>query len=107
KGSLYEHCVKAITHSLHFGKHGLPLIGSGDWNDGMDQVGNKGHGESVWLAFFLYDILIDFAKIAEAYGDSVFAQTCTIQAQTLQSNIEASAWDGEWYKRAWFDDGTP
>lgn len=107
KGSLYEHCIRAINHSLRFGKHGIPLIGSGDWNDGMDQVGNKGHGESVWLGFFLYDILVDFAKVAEEYGDTAFATICEKEAANLQSNIEAWAWDGEWYKRAWFDDGTP
>jgi len=104
---LYEHCVRAIKHGLHFGKHGLPFIGSGDWNDGMDLVGNKGIGESVWLAFFLYDVLIGFEKIASDYGDQAFAETCRKEAVTLQANIEASAWDGEWYKRAWFDDGTP
>src|SRR5690606_8981705 len=83
KGSLYEHCLRAITHSLHFGKHGIPLIGSGDWNDGMDQVGNKGHGESVWLGFFLYDILMDFEQIADAYGDDTFAETCKSEAKKL------------------------
>ncbi|MDB5273643.1 MAG: glycosyltransferase 36 [Chitinophagaceae bacterium] len=105
--SLYEHCVRAITHSLHFGEHGLPLIGSGDWNDGMDQVGNKGRGESVWLAFFLYDVLVHFEKVATSHQDLVFAERCQKEAATLQSNIEASSWDGEWYKRAYFDDGTP
>ncbi len=106
-GTLYEHCVRAIKHSLRFGKHGLPLIGSGDWNDGMDQVGNKGYGESVWLAFFLYDILIKFADLAADYGDITFSGTCTKEALLLQSNIEKSGWDGQWYKRAYFDDGTP
>lgn len=104
---LYQHCRLAIMHSLRFGKHGLPLIGSGDWNDGMDQVGNQGKGESVWLAFFFYDILSNFEKVANQYGDEEFAATCKEQATQLQANIEQSAWDGEWYKRAWFDDGTP
>ncbi|MDB5257450.1 MAG: glycosyltransferase 36 [Chitinophagaceae bacterium] len=104
--SLYEHCVRAITHSLHFGVHGLPLIGSGDWNDGMDQVGHKGKGESVWLAFFLYDVLVNFEKVAIQQGDHLFAERCVKEAATLQHNIEASSWDGEWYKRAYFDDGT-
>ncbi|MGV8877727.1 MAG: GH36-type glycosyl hydrolase domain-containing protein [Sphingobacteriaceae bacterium] len=104
---LYHHCRLAITHSLKFGEHGLPLIGSGDWNDGMDQVGNKGKGESVWLAFFFYDILFNFEKVATTYGDNGFAITCREEAVKLQDNIEKSAWDGEWYKRAWFDDGTP
>ncbi|HXI00691.1 MAG TPA: glucoamylase family protein [Sphingobacteriaceae bacterium] len=106
-GPLYDHCVRAITYSLRFGKHGLPLIGAGDWNDGMDQVGHKGVGESVWLAFFLYDVLVRFADVAAKYGDSAFAETCIKEAATLQSNIEASGWDGEWYRRAYFDDGTP
>lgn len=107
RGTLYEHCVRAIKHSLRFGEHGLPLIGAGDWNDGMDQVGNKGKGESVWLAFFLYDILIKFAAIATHNGDLLFADTCEKEAATLRSNIESSGWDGEWYRRAYFDDGSP
>lgn len=104
---LYHHCSLAIKHSLHFGEHGLPLMGSGDWNDGMDQVGHGGKGESVWLAFFLYDVLSNFEKVAIQYGDTEFATTCKEEAIQLQSNIEKYAWDGEWYKRAWFDDGTP
>ena len=106
-GALYEHCVRAITHSLRYGQHGLPLIGAGDWNDGMDQVGHKGAGESVWLAFFLYDVLLKFVDVATAYSDPAFAETCKKEAAILQSNIEASGWDGEWYRRAYFDDGTP
>jgi cellobiose phosphorylase len=106
-GTLYEHCVRAIKHSLHFGAHGLPLMGSGDWNDGMDLVGHKGQGESVWLAFFLYDILVNFAEMANSSGDAIFAETCKKESATLRSNIEAKAWDGEWYLRAFFDDGTP
>ena len=107
KASLYSHCVKAIEHALVFGAHGLPLIGSGDWNDGMDKVGNHGKGESVWLAFFLYDILIKFAEIAVLKVDPAFATTCLVQASQLKQNIEANTWDGEWYRRAYFDDGTP
>lgn len=106
-GTLYEHCKRAITHSLVFGKQGLPLIGSGDWNDGMDQVGHKGQGESVWLAFFLYDVLTRFSALALAHGDPIFANICTTAATLLQANIEASSWDGDWYKRAYFDDGAP
>ena len=104
---LYEHCVRAIQHALRFGKHGLPLIGSGDWNDGMDQVGNKGAGESVWLAFFLYDILLRFKEVATGYGDDAFAGVCTQAAASLQAAIEAAGWDGRWYRRAYFDDGSP
>jgi cellobiose phosphorylase len=106
-GTLYEHCVRAIKYSLHFGEHGLPLIGSGDWNDGMDRVGNKGKGESVWLAFFLYDILIKFSTVAANNGDLSFAELCKEEAASLQINIEKSGWDGEWYRRAYFDNGTP
>ncbi|MDP4285550.1 MAG: glucoamylase family protein [Bacteroidota bacterium] len=105
--TLYEHCVLAIKHGLNFGVHGLPLIGTGDWNDGFDKVGQQGKGESVWLAFFLYEILIRFADIAGLHNDAAFATACKSQAQQLKQNIDKSAWDGEWYKRAWFDDGTP
>jgi cellobiose phosphorylase len=104
--SLYEHCVRAIQKSLRYGRHGLPLIGSGDWNDGMDQVGNKGSGESVWLGFFLYKVLRRFELHAFTVGEVQFAETCRTEAVVLQSKIEASAWDGAWYLRAWFDNGT-
>jgi len=106
-GTLFEHCIRAIRHGLRFGAHGLPLIGTGDWNDGMDKVGNKGMGESVWLAFFLYDVLCRFIDTANAYGDHLFAEMCKMEAASLQSRIESACWDGEWYKRAYFDDGTP
>jgi cellobiose phosphorylase len=106
-GTLYEHCVRAIKYSHRFGEHGLPLIGAGDWNDGMDRVGNKGKGESVWLAFFFYDVLVKFSTIARNNGDILFAEHCNKEAALLQSNIEKSSWDGEWYRRAYFDDGTP
>jgi cellobiose phosphorylase len=105
--SLYEHCVRAIQHGLKFGAHGLPLMGSGDWNDGMNLVGKAEKGESVWLAFFFYDVLTQFAEIARARGESSFADQCLIEAKKLQENIEKNAWDGDWYLRAYFDDGTP
>ena len=105
--SLYEHCIKAIDHGLRLGVHGLPLMGSGDWNDGMDKVGTHGKGESVWLAFFLYDILLQFAEVAKANRDEVFAAKCLAKAEQLRINIDTNAWDGEWYRRAYFDDGTP
>ena len=105
--SLYEHAVTAIEHGLRFGVNGLPLMGSGDWNDGMDKVGTHGKGESVWLAFFLYDILTRFVEVAELRNDHSFAAKCIQQATQLQKNIEKNAWDGEWYRRAYFDDGTP
>ncbi|HTH56752.1 MAG TPA: glucoamylase family protein [Cyclobacteriaceae bacterium] len=105
--TLYEHCVQAIRHGLNFGEHGLPLMGTGDWNDGYDRVGKDGKGESVWLAFFLYDILIRFSSVADSRKDSVFADLCNRQAQQLKENIDKHAWDGQWYKRAWFDNGAP
>ncbi len=105
--NLYNHCVKAIENGLKFGTHGLPLMGSGDWNDGMDKVGQHGKGESVWLAFFLYDVLIRFSEVAKLKGDTLFREKCTRQANQLQKNIDTHAWDGNWYRRAYFDDGTP
>ncbi len=105
--SLYDHCARAIKFCLRFGEHGLPFIGSGDWNDGMDKVGIHGKGESVWLAFFLYDVLARFPNISQTQNDTGFAATCKTEAEQLRKNIEQNAWDGEWYKRAFFDDGTP
>lgn len=105
--SLYEHCVRAIMNSFKLGVHGLPLIGTGDWNDGMNLVGEKGTGESIWLGFFLFDVLHKFAPIAQSYGDLAFAETCLKHANELRINIESYGWDGEWYRRAYFDDGTP
>jgi cellobiose phosphorylase len=105
--TLYEHCKQAINHGLRFGEHGLPLIGSGDWNDGMNMVGIEGKGESVWLAFFLYNILNRFSNIATLKDDTSFAALCQRQAKELKNNIQKHAWDGAWYKRAYFDDGTP
>jgi cellobiose phosphorylase len=107
EGTLYEHCVRAITRGLRFGAHGLPLIGSGDWNDGMNLVGRNGQGESVWLAFFLYHVLQLFGEQAGRRGDEGFAQRCREEAGRLRHNLEEHAWDGEWYRRAFFDDGTP
>jgi len=105
--TLYQHCVRAIEHGLTFGEHGLPLMGCGDWNDGMNRVGNNGRGESVWLAFFLYDVLSQFAHLARRHRDPAFAERCLAQAQALQRNIEQHAWDGQWYRRAYFDSGDP
>jgi cyclic beta-1,2-glucan synthetase len=105
--TLYQHCVRAIERGLKFGAHGLPLIGCGDWNDGMNRVGNQGRGESVWLAFFLYDVLTQFAQLARAHHDPAFAERCLAQARQLQQNIEQHAWDGQWYRRAYFDNGEP
>ncbi len=104
--SLYDHCVRAIEHGLTFGAHGLPKMGTGDWNDGMNLVGVHGRGESVWLAFFLYDVLTQFAELARRRGDMAFAEKCTVEAGKLRTNIDAHGWDGAWYLRAYFDDGT-
>ncbi|HWV14274.1 MAG TPA: glucoamylase family protein [Cellvibrio sp.] len=105
--SLYQHCVRAIEHGLRFGERGLPLMGSGDWNDGMNLVGIHGKGESVWLGFFLYDVLQSFAQLAQQYNDPAFVERCKQQAEQLRQNIENNAWDGKWYRRAYFDDGMP
>jgi len=105
--SLYDHCVRAIKHSLKFGRHGLPFIGCGDWNDGMNLVGEHGKGESVWMAFFLCTVLEEFSKVAVLHGDSHFSETCLSNAANLKNSIETNAWDGEWYRRAYFDSGEP
>ena len=105
--SLYQHCVRAIRLGLRFGAHGLPLIGSGDWNDGMNLVGIDGKGESVWLGFFLCDVLTQFVQIATLVGDIQFAAFCAHESAQLRGNIETHGWDGAWYRRAYFDDGSP
>ncbi|HWR78273.1 MAG TPA: glucoamylase family protein [Thiobacillus sp.] len=105
--SLYEHCVRALKHGLRFGAHQLPLMGCGDWNDGMNLVGKDGKGESVWLAWFLVENLELFAGLARNRDDTAFADVCSGQAAALRTHIEAQAWDGNWYRRAYFDDGTP
>ncbi len=104
---LYEHCVRAIRRSLRFGAHGLPLIGCGDWNDGMNRIGREGRGESVWLAWFLYDTLQRFAQVADLHNDAAFAETCRHEAEELRGRAESAGWDGAWYRRAYYDDGTP
>ncbi|WP_206377553.1 glucoamylase family protein [Sphingobium sp. TB-6] len=105
--SVYEHCAIALDASLARGAHGLPLIGGGDWNDGMNRVGSGGQGESVWLAWLSHMALTAFAAIAEARGEAARASTWREAAKALQKALEDNAWDGGWYRRAWFDDGTP
>ena len=105
--SLYQHCVRAILRALRFGEHGLPLMGSGDWNDGMNLVGMGGKGESVWLGFFLCEVLKQFAELARLHGDIPFAERCHAERFQLSLNIEQHGWDGAWYRRAYFDDGMP
>ncbi|GGA02588.1 glycoside hydrolase family 94 protein [Dyella caseinilytica] len=105
--TLYQHCVRAIEHAAPRGVHGLPLIGCGDWNDGMNRVGEHGRGESIWLGFFLYDVLLQFAPMARLHDDAVFAAYCESEAVKLQVSLEQHGWDGAWYRRAYYDDGTP
>ncbi len=107
KASLYTHCKRAVQHGLRFGDHGLPLIGSGDWNDGMNLVGIDGRGESIWLGFFLFDVLQRFIKIAMLCEDHDFVTVCQQNADALKKNLNNHGWDGNWYRRAYFDDGTP
>ena len=104
---LYEHCVRAILHGLTAGEHGLPLMGSGDWNDGMNKVGEHGKGESIWLGFFLYEVLTRFSEVARLRRDFHFAERCRSEAARVRESIELHGWDGEWYRRAYFDDGSP
>jgi cyclic beta-1,2-glucan synthetase len=106
KATLYEHCTRAIDRSLTYGSHGLPLIGSCDWNDGMNRVGMGGRGESAWLGWFLYSVLTQFARIAESHGEGDRAARYRKEAQRLSEMLDL-AWDGDWYRRAYFDDGTP
>ncbi|MGH8145438.1 MAG: GH36-type glycosyl hydrolase domain-containing protein [Rhodanobacteraceae bacterium] len=103
--SLYQHCLRAIRHSLRFGAHGLPLIGGGDWNDGMNRLGLQGRGESVWLGMFLHDVLERFAPLAAARGDTSTAEELRTAARALETMLSHHAWDGDWYLRAWNDDG--
>ena len=106
RATLYEHCVRALRHGLRKGVHGLPLMGSGDWNDGMNLVGIKGQGESIWLAWFLLDTLQRFAPLARAFGDAAFADQCLAEIVQLRSALDQHGWDGAWYRRAYYDDGT-
>ncbi len=106
-GTLYEHCTRAVINARKIGLHGLPLIGGGDWNDGMNRVGHLGQGESVWLGFFLHEVLSRFAPLARLRGDDTFAADCLATAGALAERIEEHAWDGQWYRRGWFDNGEP
>ena len=105
--SVYDHCIRALRKACTTGGHGLPLIGIGDWNDGMNRVGVDGKGESVWLAWFLIDTLRAFAKIAESRDDNAVAAELRAQADSYKAAVEESAWDGAWYRRAYYDDGAP
>ena len=104
---VYDHCVRAIECSLRTGEHDLPLMGGGDWNDGMNRVGHEGRGESVWLAWFTGYVLEQFAPIAARRGDTERAERYAAQAAAFAQAAEEQGWDGRWYRRAYFDDGTP
>ena len=105
--TLFEHCALGLDHALATGAHGLPLIGTGDWNDGMSRVGVGGKGESVWLGWFLHTTLLLFAPVAEARGETTRASSWRDHAAKLKTALEDNAWDGAWYRRGYFDDGTP
>ena len=107
QATVFEHCARAIDRSLGVGRHGLPLMGSGDWNDGMNRVGAGGEGESVWLGWFLHAVLRDWSGRADARGDGARSQAWRSAAVTLEQSIQREAWDGAWYRRAFFDDGSP
>jgi len=107
RASLFEHCARALDQSLTFGAHGLPLMGTGDWNDGMNEVGVDGKGESVWLGWFLYAVLSAWAPLADARGEGKRAERWREHMDALKDALEREAWDGGWYRRAYFDDGTP
>ena len=107
EGSVYEHCLRALRRACTTGAHGLPLIGTGDWNDGMNRVGAEGRGESVWLGWFLVATLRSFVSYVEARGEGATADALRAQADAYVAAIERHGWDGEWYRRAYFDDGTP
>ena len=106
-GTIYEHCLKAIDRGLKFGKHNIPLMGSGDWNDGMSTVGNKGKGESVWVGWFLYSILDNFKEICAFKNDKEKEEEYESFKEFIRENLEKNAWDGGWYRRAYFDNGKP
>src|SRR6185369_11168793 len=110
RGTLFEHCARALDKRLTTGDHGLPLMGTGDWNDGMNRIGRLGKGESVWMAWLLHPLLLRFAEIAAgrpAPHDRERAEVWRYHAGELKTALEQEAWDGAWYRRAWFDDGTP
>src|SRR6185369_8605170 len=106
-GTVYEHCVRALKYGYRLGSHGLPLMGTGDWNDGMNKVGAHGKGESVWNGWFFVSVLNSFAELADQHSQPEDAGWCRERAEELRVALEANAWDGAWYRRAYFDDGTP
>jgi cellobiose phosphorylase len=105
EGTIYEHCKKAIDRACDFGENGLPKIGIGDWNDGFSNIGPEGKGESVWLGFFIYNILKDFIKITNKEHDNETSKRYKEIMKSLQKNLNTKAWDGRWFKRAFADNG--
>jgi cyclic beta-1,2-glucan synthetase len=105
--SLYEHCIRALDRSIAIGERGLPLMGSGDWNDGMNRVGHEGKGESIWLGWFLYKTLTEFSRFCDARKEKRRSNKYRSRAEKLKLALEEKGWDGDWYRRAYFDDGTP
>ena len=106
RATIFDHCALALDDSLALGVHGIPLFGSGDWNDGMNRVGEAGKGESIWLGWFLYTTLLAFAPLADSRGDARGA-TWRNHATALAASLDHEGWDGKWYRRGYFDDGTP
>ena len=107
KETLFEHCQRAVERGLTKGPNGLPLIGAGDWNDGMNRVGEGGRGESVWLGWFLIEVLGGMEGLSEIMGETDLASKYHREADALEARIEGAAWDGAWYLRGTFDDGSP
>jgi cellobiose phosphorylase len=106
-GTLYEHCCRALAKGTTAGQHGIPLIGAHDWNDGMNRIGVQGQGESIWLGWFLYSTLTSFAEICGLISDPQRADEYRVQADAIRKALESNGWDGNWYRRAYYDDGSP
>jgi cyclic beta-1,2-glucan synthetase len=106
-GTLYEHCRRALAKGTTAGQHGIPLIGAHDWNDGMNRIGVQGQGESIWLGWFLYSTLTSFADICELISDHHQADEYRVQADAIREALESNGWDGDWYRRAYYDDASP
>ncbi|HEY2148769.1 MAG TPA: cyclic beta 1-2 glucan synthetase, partial [Pirellulales bacterium] len=107
RATVFEHCARALDQSLAVGRHGIPLFGSGDWNDGMNRVGEGGKGESIWMGWFLHTTLMAFAPIADGRHETARAATWRSHAKALAESLEREGWDGNWYRRGYFDDGAP
>jgi cyclic beta-1,2-glucan synthetase len=107
RATLFEHCARGLDRGLKVGQHGLPLIGGGDWNDGLNRVGAGGQGESIWLGWFLYATISNFVAFAERRGEDGRAASWREHAALLRDALDKEGWDGDWYRRGYFDDGTP